>query len=496
MALDARQLVLLLALFTDVVMTECSAGCNSCSGSTCLKCESSYYLSNGFCSPCPKDCTSCNGYDYCTSCKPGKWGSDNQCQFTCSNNCYNKECHNDTGYCVQCKPGLYGPQCEHYCSICTDDLCDLRRCTHGCKQGYFEYKTETESICQICPTDCRNCNNVRTCQVCNDGFHLYQFHSNENMFVHCVSCSLGSNCLNYCAIQNCNKCEVHDGALVCADCPEGYRFNGKTCILNTTSCSQECSSYCNDDGICLGSCNAGWTGERCSGKCSDKCLTCDKSNSGICQQCKGDFHTVNCNTACNPSCITEKGKQRCRLVDGYCLNGCEHNFWGPDCDQSCSNGCIDNGLTSICERNNGTCKHGCKDGYSGDKCDITFTRKTTIVSKASTTTQKQVSTQCDCKENVVCKSNFVEGFFSGLGTSVVVAVITVTLFQIRRRYVAKKLKSQQDSKKTIEMPTYYNEDIRHTYETQEAATGTSNYEKLGNTRNTDNVYNDLETTVQ
>ncbi|XP_053385678.1 protein draper-like [Mercenaria mercenaria] len=459
MALDARQLVLLLAFFTDVVMTDCSVGCISCSGSTCLKCESSHYLSADVCTPCPRDCISCNGYDNCTSCKPGKWGSENQCQFTCDINCQNRECQYDTGYCVQCKPGLYGLRCKRNCSFCEGDLCDLHRCTHGCKQGYYEYKTYFETFCQACSTDCRYCNEASSCQICNDGFHLYQFSENGKAYVHCVGCSLGSKCSNYCLIQNCNKCEVHDGTLVCTDCPDGSRFNGKTCILNTTSCAQECSSYCDDGGICLGGCNAGWTGEKCSKQCSDNCLTCDKSYSDTCKQCKGDFYTANCSVACSPTCKTENSTQTCKLKDGYCLNGCEHNFWGNVCDQYCSNGCIDNGISLICERNNGTCKQGCKDGYSGEKCDITLTSKTSIVSE---------------------------------GTSIVVAAITVALFQIRRRYVAKKLKSQQDSKKTIEMPTYYNEDIRHTHETQEEATGTNNYEKLGNTRNTDNVYNGME----
>ncbi|XP_053386438.1 multiple epidermal growth factor-like domains protein 10 [Mercenaria mercenaria] len=303
-------------------------------------------------------------------------------------------------------------------------------------------------------------------------------------------------------------CRVQNDALVCTDCPDGYTFNGSICIPNTTGCSQECSSYCDDDGICLGSCNAGWTGERCSDQCSDKCMTCDKSNRDICQQCKGDFYTVNCNTTCNPSCITEVGKQTCRLNDGYCLNGCEHNFWGPVCDQSCSSGCIDSSLSPICERSSGACRHGCNDGYNGDKCDKIAatskatvkpenTNKSTLKSEAVPTKQTQISSQYDCKENGDCKRSFIGGFFSGIGVSIAIVAATVALYKLRRRYITKKLKSRQDSNKTFEMPTYYNEDVGQTNGTQEAANETNNYERLGNTRNTDNVYNDLETrTVQ
>ncbi|XP_053386439.1 uncharacterized protein LOC128550747 [Mercenaria mercenaria] len=238
--------------------------------------------------------------------------------------------------------------------------------------------------------------------------------------------------------------------------------------------------------------------------CSVKCLTCDKSNRDICQQCIGDFYTGRCNVACNPSCITEKGTQTCRLNDGYCLNGCEPNFWGSVCDQSCSSGCINDNLSDTCERSNGTCRHGCKDGYNGYKCDkISTTGKTILkpedssqtfpMPEAATTAETHIPTQYDCKESCDYKSIFIGGFFSGIGVSIVVAVITVALYKLRRRYITKKLKSRQDSDKTFEIPTYYNEDVGQTIERQEATNETDNYESLGNTRNTDNVYNDLET---
>ncbi|XP_053385676.1 protein draper-like [Mercenaria mercenaria] len=430
-----RTIVLLLTLFTDAVLTECSVGCTSCSGSTCLKCESSYFLPVNVCIPCPEDCTSCNEFSNCTSCKPGKWGSVNQCQFTCVDKCYNRECEYDTGYCIQCKSGLYGPRCQFNCSVCKGDLCDFRGCTHGCKQGYYE----SDLKCETCPTDCRYCNDARTCQICNDGFHLYQFHSNLKIFVHCISCSLGSNCSSYCAIQNCNNCKILDGDLKCTDCSEGYRFNGKICIPNTTSCSQGCSSHCDDNGICVGSCNAGWTGERCSGKCSDKCLTCDKSNGHICHQCKGDFFTVSCNVACNPSCITEEGKQTCRLNDGYCLNGCERNFWGPDCDQPCSNGC--NNSILMCERSNGTCKHGCKDGYSGDKCDTTVTSRTTVKSEgtsqpSSTSSVTDTTGEPNDGEHKSQKDNkdiIIIGSAAGGGVLVLILIIGIIVCLVKRR---------------------------------------------------------------
>jgi hypothetical protein len=234
----------------------------------------------------------------------------------------------------------------------------------GCRDEYYEYKTDSEMLCQPCPPNCKNCTDGKTCNICNNGFFLYKFNDN----IHCVSCFQEQQCPD-CAIQNCNKCQIHNNTLLCADCPEGQIFNGKTCGPHTTLCSKECSTYCDSNGICQGECNEGWTGEKCSEKCNSKCLKCTKENGNSCLLCKGNFYSTDCSLACNPACIVISGKQTCGHTSGYCLNGCNQTFWGETCDKPCPSGCQD----LKCDRNNGICTDGCKDGLIGGKCPQTIT---------------------------------------------------------------------------------------------------------------------------
>jgi hypothetical protein len=195
-----------------------------------------------------------------------------RCSFNCHGNCLNTECQDDTGYCIQCKPGFYGFQCQHNCSLCENERCDLRICSSGCTTGYYEYKTGIDTMCQNCPTNCKHCKDGKTCYICNNGFYLYKFYGN----VYCVQCP-------DCVIQGCNQCQIHNGSLVCADCPEGQIFNGETCGSHTLLC-------------------------------------------------KGNFYSTNCSLACNPACMVTSGKHTCQHADGYCLNGCKQAFWGNTCD--------------------------------------------------------------------------------------------------------------------------------------------------------------------
>ncbi|XP_060580860.1 proprotein convertase subtilisin/kexin type 5-like [Ruditapes philippinarum] len=355
---------LVLVLFVDMVFAECSFGCQSCPGSICTSCESSYFLIDGFCSPCPEDCESCNSYDDCTLCKPNKYGF--RCTVNCDGNCLNSECEDDTGYCTQCKPGFYGNQCQHNCSLCENERCDLRTCSSGCSAGYYEYKTVVETTCQTCPSNCKHCRDGKTCYICNHGFHLFKFNDN----VHCLSCFQDSKCPD-CVIQGCNQCQIINYLLVCADCPEGQIFNGNTCKAHSMLCPEGCSTHCDSTGICQGEeCNEGWTGDKCSEKCNIKCLKCSKDNGNSCLLCKGNFYSTDCSLPCSPACIEKSGSQTCEHAGGYCLNGCNQTFWGDTCDKYCPGGCKE----QKCDRINGTCTDGCMGGQTGDKC----THSTTI----------------------------------------------------------------------------------------------------------------------
>ncbi|XP_060588978.1 proprotein convertase subtilisin/kexin type 5-like [Ruditapes philippinarum] len=421
--MDTKEIsALVIVQFVDMVFAECNVGCQSCSGSTCTSCESSYYLSSGFCLPCPEDCESCNSWDDCTSCKPKKLSLQGRCTFNCDGNCLNSECDDGTGYCTQCKPGFYGLQCQHNCSLCADERCDLRTCSSGCRAGYYEYKSDVVTLCQTCPSNCKHCRDGKTCNICNHGFHLFKFNNN----VHCVSCFQDTQCPD-CFIEGCNKCQVHNDSLVCADCPEGQIFNGKTCGSHTSSCSQECSTDCDSNGICQGECNAGWTGETCSETCNSKCFKCPKDNANSCLLCKGNFYSTDCSLECNHACILINDKRTCEQTDEYCLNECNQSFWDDTCEKHCPSGCKD----LKCDRNNGTCTDGCKDGLIGDGCTQIITIEisvTTTTMSAETVTQQQTFVRRDDKAHYL-----TIGYFSGFGSCAAIVVFAVLFYLSRRR---------------------------------------------------------------
>jgi hypothetical protein len=124
----------------------------------------------------------------------------------------------------------------------------------GCTAGHYDYETGIETICQNCPTNCKHCTDAKTCYKCNEGYHLYKFNDN----VHCLPCLQESQCPD-CVIQGCIQCQIHNDSFVCADCPEGQVFNGKTCTdgckngLTGDNCTQTTSigkqdsyNYCHD----------------------------------------------------------------------------------------------------------------------------------------------------------------------------------------------------------------------------------------------------------
>ncbi|XP_060588974.1 receptor-type tyrosine-protein phosphatase kappa-like [Ruditapes philippinarum] len=424
----------LLVLFVDMVFSKCSVGCQSCSRSICTSCEPAYFLSNGFCSPCPENCQSCNSWDYCTSCKQNMYGLHARCTFNCDGKCLNNECQDDTGYCTQCRPGFYGLQCQHNCSLCENKRCDLRTCSSNCGAGYYNSYLGVEIICQTCPSNCKHCTDGKTCYICNDGYHLYAFNGN----VHCVSCQQESQCSDYCVIQGCYQCQIHNNALVCANCPEGHIFNGSTCENNTIPCSNQCSNSCDSAGVCIGECYNGWSGEKCSENCDSKCLKCSKGNRNNCLLCKDNFYSTDCSLACNPSCIVKSGYQTCEHASGYCLNGCKETFWGDNCGKPCPDGCKD----LKCDRNNGTCTDGCKDGLSGDKCTQTTTIEiTTSQTRASSHQTLTEGTQMAVQEKKE-SNELIIGASAGGGVLILILIIVV-VFVLKRRKKSPREESDQ-----------------------------------------------------
>ncbi|XP_060582456.1 furin-like protease 2 isoform X1 [Ruditapes philippinarum] len=212
-----------------------------------MECEPSYYFAGDNCHPCPDSCLSCTDQTNCTKCKIYKWETGvSQCIQDCSKECLNGECHDDTGYCLHCEHGKYGRKCQHNCSLCKNDKCDLYRCVEGCKSGYFEYQTSNDYFCQKCSTYCKQCDNGTVCRICNDGFYLNVYYYNGKTIVNCAKCLNENECSNYCLIPGCHQCIIFSNRPMCADCPEGETFNGVSCEQNGHHCTR-CPTNCDSN---------------------------------------------------------------------------------------------------------------------------------------------------------------------------------------------------------------------------------------------------------
>lgn len=136
----------------------------------CVACIKAYFLAEGVCKPCPKNCKECDSVYYCFICHIGYKG------ITCSEKCTDclegTDCEKDNGYCHQgCRNGLSGKNCDTACNrkcktcdrynkdrchecahntfgtdcskncsaSCLNGTCDSENgtCTNGCEAGYW-----------------------------------------------------------------------------------------------------------------------------------------------------------------------------------------------------------------------------------------------------------------------------------------------------------------------------------------------------------------------
>ncbi|KAL4226628.1 hypothetical protein ACF0H5_014611 [Mactra antiquata] len=165
--------------------------CATCSDSSCTVSIDGYYLNSGSCASCANSCLLCTDYMHCTKCKDTYWGVDIECSHTCSTNCANKQCDEKTGFCNQCESEKYGPKCEQDCNLCRDRKCDLRKCTNGCKDGYYQYNTnEGYSYCMGCSNNCIRCSNGSYCIQCEQGYYRNPYHvlDTGNGNAYCIQC--------------------------------------------------------------------------------------------------------------------------------------------------------------------------------------------------------------------------------------------------------------------------------------------------------------------
>ena len=122
---------------------KCAKDCKLCDTtdpSTCLECESRYFLEEGNCRRCQKGCTSCTDDSSCLTCGEEHQWKAGKCE-KCKKNCLTCEAEDNTK-CSTCKYGdvLVGTECKKAkltcgkgCTQCSED--DLSVCTM-CEKGH------------------------------------------------------------------------------------------------------------------------------------------------------------------------------------------------------------------------------------------------------------------------------------------------------------------------------------------------------------------------
>ncbi|XP_053385840.1 proprotein convertase subtilisin/kexin type 5-like [Mercenaria mercenaria] len=432
-------LFFILCIFHKQVLGQCPQNCASCSRSDdaqkCDICNYGYWSKNdSYCSPCPQNCKQCTNASQCTICKSGFWDIRPNliCGSPCDETCTASRCNDTTGYCLGCHPGFYGRHCDRSCGLCINKLCNHQRCMTGCIDGYYE-STGNGFECKKCHDHCSSCVSLTNCTQCERGYFLFSYEHSDDSF--CAACNpacetcisysecvcqsgkYGPTCSKDCNISNCTSCIEVDSVVKCTECISGYTVLNGYCVPGTNLCSQYCSNGCDSNQNCLGGCQNGWTGQKCTEMCADQCGKCDQNDGKDCKICKGDFYTAACTLPCSLHCSTITGLPRCNINNGTCLNGCDKGYWGVKCNKTCNEGCssescnqsdgfcdtcnrthygdacqnkcseycIDNDDPStICYKTNGTCVHGCKDGYRGNICEDELTVSTIVTLSSST----------------------------------------------------------------------------------------------------------------
>ena len=216
----------------------------------------------------------------------------------------------------ECEKGKWGARCESECDPqCNTTIINCNKSTgvcENCNEKY--YSDKTTPLCLPCPSQCKS-------EIChNDG---------------CKECSHPKMYDNWCN-KTCDNC-----------------------LKKPTS-----GEYCKrEDGTCLGECEKGFFGAKCTERCNENCdiekRNCIKET-GNCENCKEGFYPPNCED-CPDTCKSCVFKDICTVCKS------KYNY-GILCDKKCNKNCeetIDD--SPVCDIESGFC-FSCQDTYFGDFC--------------------------------------------------------------------------------------------------------------------------------
>ncbi|XP_034048082.1 proprotein convertase subtilisin/kexin type 5 [Thalassophryne amazonica] len=297
----------------------CSNYCSLCTSSShCLRCNSSYYVSDGVCAKlecgegevedpdydecmtCEEGCRKCVLYNprHCLSCTEGFYNFQDGCFKTCPAKTYSVD---EEMTCVSC---------DEDCMSCDEDECywcetDLfladGRCVAECLDGF--YGDEDTNECEECHPDCATCSGPEDgdCLSCEDEKMLQDGE--------CVSDR------EVCPIKTFRS---DDGE--CADCHP-------TCELCSGEEKSQCTAcaggrFLTTQQTCVPKCPLGFFGSRQSGVCE----ACPPG----CSQCVDAERCTRCQSA---------RKAPLYLQDGRCVQQCVRGYAVGQVCRRCAAGC-------------------------------------------------------------------------------------------------------------------------------------------------------------
>ncbi|XP_067430805.1 proprotein convertase subtilisin/kexin type 5 [Thunnus thynnus] len=297
----------------------CSDNCKLCTSSAhCLKCNSSYYISDGVCAKlecgegevedpdyddcmaCEEGCRQCVLYNprHCLSCIEGFYNFQDGCYKNCPAKTYSME---EEMTCVPCDDNCVSCD-EHECYWCETDLfLSEGRCVSMCPDGF--YGDEDTNDCEECHSDCVTCSGpeLNDCLLCEEDRTL------ENG--ECVSDQ------EACPIKTFRS---DDGE--CEDChPSCESCSGEE-KNHCTKCAK--GRFLTTQQMCVSKCPGGFFASRLSGVCE----VCPAG----CLQCVDGQHCTRCQST---------RKAQLFLQDGQCVQQCVRGYPAGQVCRSCAVGC-------------------------------------------------------------------------------------------------------------------------------------------------------------
>ncbi|XP_054613481.1 proprotein convertase subtilisin/kexin type 5 isoform X1 [Dunckerocampus dactyliophorus] len=377
----------------------CSDNCRLCTSSVhCLKCNSSYYVSEGACAKlecgegevedpdysdcmaCEEGCRQCVLYNprHCLSCKEGFYNFQDGCYKNCPAKTYSVEyemtCIPCDDNCVSCD--------QHECYWCETDLfLSEGKCVSVCPDGY--YGDEDTNDCEECHADCVSCSgpDIDDCESCEEGKTLEigqcvssdavcPFGTFRNDDGECVDCHPSCESCSGEDKNQCTKCaEGHflgPQQTCVSKCPGAFfggRLSGE-CELCPAGClhcvdSERCTrclshpraAFFLQDGQCVQQCVRGYPAGQVCRSCTVGCASCE-NNSTYCLSCEEPLLLQ------NHQCV-----DRCPL--GHTVQAHKCHRCPPACDE-----CSPLEECTACEEyhflHEGLCVADCPDSFFSD----------------------------------------------------------------------------------------------------------------------------------